>query len=154
MFAKLSPSDDYSDIKKKLEDAYQEAIERTKKDTQRGGAEYLAKNDWVLKIKWYEDDVFYLNVIPEGVEKFTVEGKDFTISVAWDSFKSYSPNSDFQQSDPHYTYYAQRSPTGARKLYMILKTDPNQLKSVSWVQLGDWFTKQKVPYESHHSTWS
>jgi hypothetical protein len=154
MFANLSTSDDYLKIKGKIEDAYKEAIQRTEKDTSRGGDVYLQRNDWVYKIKWYEDEVFYLNVIPEGVEKFTAEGKDFEMSVAWTAFKAYSPNSDFQQSDPHYTYYEQKSPTAARKLYLILKTDPNQLKSVAWSQLGDWLNRQKVPYDTQFSSWS
>lgn len=154
MFAKLSPSDDYDKIKSKIEDAYKEAIERSEKDDKRGGAAYLKANDWVYKIKWYENQVFYLNVIPEGVEEFTVEGKDFKVKVTWTEFSSYSPNSDFHQSDPHYTKYVSKSPTAARKFYLTLKEDPNQLRSVGWNEFGDWLNKQKIPYDTRFSQWT
>ena len=154
MFAKLSPSDDYADIKKKIEGAYEEAIKRTEEDTKRGGKTYLERNDWVRKLKWYEDPVFYLNVVPEGVDDFTAEGKDFTVKVTWTEFSSFSPDSDFQQSDPHYTKYVSKSPTAARKFYIMLKEDPNQLKSVGWESFGDWLNKQKIPYDIRFSNWS
>lgn len=154
MFAKLSPSDDYDAIKKKIEDAYKEAIERAEADTQRGGAAYLKANDWVYKIKWHENDVFYLNVVPEGVDDFTVDGKDFTVSVKWTEFSSYSPNSDMQQSDPHYTKYVSKSPTAARKFYLVLKQNPNALKSIAWAKFDEWLNQQKIPYDIRFSQWT
>lgn len=154
MFAKLSPSDDYDAIKKKIEEAYKEAIERAEADTQRGGAAYLKVNDWVYKIKWYEDQVFYLNVIPEGTDPFTVDGKDFTLNVAWTTFKVYSPNSDFQQSDPHYSLLEQKSPTAARKLFVMLKEKPDLLKNVSWNELSGWFAKNNIAAEYRGSVWT
>jgi hypothetical protein len=153
MLAKLSPSDDYDKIKSKIEDAYKEAIKKSEEDDKRGGKAYLQANDWVYKIKWYEHDQFYLNVVPEGIEKFTVEGKDFSMSVDWTEFKTYSPNSDFQQSDPHYSKYESKSPTAARKAYLLLKSDPNQLKSITWNDLPKWFDKNKIQYAYGGSSW-
>jgi hypothetical protein len=91
--------------------------------------------------------------VPEGIEKFTVEGKDFSMSVDWTEFKTYSPNSDFQQSDPHYSKYESKSPTAARKAYLLLKSDPNQLKSITWNDLPKWFDKNKIQYAYGGSSW-
>lgn len=155
MFAKLSPSDDYDKIKKKIEDAYAEAHDRTLKGRNEKEKEQLQDGkSWISQVKWYENQVFYLNVIPEGVDDFTAEGKDFNVKVTWTSFGSYSPDSDFQQSDPHYTKYVSKSPTAARKFYLLLKQDPNALKSIAWSKFGDWLDKQKVPYDIRFSQWT
>jgi len=153
-FAKLASSDDYDRIKDKIEKAYEEAKKRTAESTRPAEKDYYEKNKrWIDEIKWYEHLVFYLEVVPENVEPYTVEGKDFTVSVEWGTFKAYSPNSDFAQSDPHYTYYEASAPTAGRKLYKLLKEDPNALKAISWMDFGDWLTKNKIGYDTHHSVW-
>lgn len=154
MLAKLGPNDDYADIKKKVREAYDEAYERTKNGTNQREKDHLAKSEWVTELQWYESEVFYLNVIPEGTEPFTAEGKDFSLKVRWDKFESYSPNSDFQQADPHYTKYESSSPTAARKLFNLLKANPKALDGVAWTSFGDWLKKNKVQYDIHHSQWS
>lgn len=153
MFAKLSPSDDFDAIKKKIMEAYTEAYDRTKNGRNDKEKALLEKSDWVKEVRWYESDVFYLNVVPEGVEPFTVEGKDFDVKVEWTTFKSYSPNSDFNQADPHYTQYKAKSPTSARKFYLMMKQDPKQLKGLSWHEFGAWLNKNKINYDTLHSSW-
>jgi len=151
--ANLSPSDKYEAIKKKITDAYEAAAEMTITSM---SPEQLEKGrgwDWLREIKWYENNVFYLKIEPEGTEPFVAEGKDFSIKVGWTSFKTYSPDSDFQQSDPSYTIYESTAPTSARKLYQILKADPNALKSITWGNLHEWFKKNKINYETHFSVW-
>lgn len=144
--ASLSRSDDYDAIKKKILKSMEEATEIVAKENDA---------DWLTKsVRWNEDQVYFMEVMPEGVEPFKVEGKDFTINVEWSEFKTYSPNSDFQQADPHYTMYAQASPQAARKLYKILKADPTALKSVSWSKLSDWLAQHKINYKTHFSQWT
>jgi len=154
-FAKLTSSDDFEAIEKKLLEAYDEAYKRTASPDHRNQKETAAleQNDWIKGIKWYGQDVFYLNVIPEGVDEFVAEGKNFSVKVKWGEFASFSPDSDFQQADPHYTKYVSKSPTAARKFYMMLKQDPKQLSSVSWDQFGAWLDKNKIPYDTRFSSW-
>jgi hypothetical protein len=153
-FAKLSTSDDYDKIKSKLEDAYKEAGERTQNSPRdRERESWEKQKDWVEKLKWYENQVFYLEVTPEGVDPFTVEGKDFTVKVEWGTFKAYSPNSDFQQMDPHYTLYEAKSAGAGRKFYKLMKADPTALKSVSWNAFSDFLTKNGIGYDTHFSQW-
>ena len=154
MLAKLSSSDDYDGIKKKIADAYEEAIKRTETEPRRSEEkETLEKSPWVRELKWYENSVFYLEVVPEGTDPFKVEGKDFELSVSWTKFKVYSPQSDFNQADPFYTGLEQSSPTSARKLFTMLKADPTALKSVAYNGLEAWLTKNKIKYEHLQSTW-
>jgi hypothetical protein len=153
--AKLSTSDDYDKIKSKIEDAYKEAGKRSaESDRESERAAWEKTKDWVEKIKWYENQVFYLEVTPEGVESFTAEGKDFTVKVEWGNFKAYSPNSDFQQMDPHYTLYEAKSAGAGRKFYKILKADPNALKSVAWNGFDEFLKKNGVGYDIHFSQWT
>lgn len=149
--AKLSASDDYGAIKKKIKAAYGEAWEKTQKTTNEREKALLDKSDWIPKLDWYEKDVFYLNVIPEGVDSFTAEGKDFRVKVEWARFQSYSPDSDFQRADPYYSTYESKSPTAARKLFALLKADPKALAGVGWNGFGDWLRKNKIPFDIRHS---
>jgi hypothetical protein len=143
--AKLSASDTYDKVKDKIGQAMQDAA-----------TEISAKNprwDFLKKNQWYEHDEFYLNIMPEGSEPFSAEGKDFTVSLKWTEWSAYSPESDFQQSDPHYTQYASSSPQHARKMYQILKSDPNALKSVPWTKFSDWLKSNKINYKINFSSW-
>jgi len=149
--AKLSASDSYETIKQKMLDAYELAAELTINKMTPDEAKHAL---WLRDLKWYENEVHYLKITPENTEPFEAEGKDYTIKVTWTKFSVYSPDSDFQQSDPYYTQYAESSAQGARKLYQTLKADPNALKSVPWSKLGDWFIKNKIPYKTNFSQWT
>lgn len=113
----------------------------------------MEKNDWVEGLKWYEHQVFYLEVIPENAEPFKAEGEDFTVDVSWSRFRAYSPQSDFNQSDPFYMSLESKSPTAARKLYNLLKTDPKALKSTPYSKFEEWLRTQKIPYDHGSSSW-
>jgi len=146
--AKLSSSDNYERIKKKILDAYEKAADRC---VEKGVSEENV--EWLRKEDWHERTEFYLNIVPEDVDPIEVEGKDFSFMSKWTGFKAYSPSSDFQQADPHYTYYGSTSPTAARKLYKIVNADPTVLKNVSWSKFDEWLKKNKIGYDTHFSVW-
>jgi hypothetical protein len=104
-------------------------------------------------VKWYDDLVNYLSVVPENVEPITVYGKNFSVKAEWLEFKSYSPNSDFEQSDPHYTIIKSSSATAARKFYQMLTASPDALKGISWDDFDDWLKANKINYKYEHSVW-
>lgn len=152
--AKLSSSDNYETIKKKMQEAFDAAAEETISGMPPGEIEKSPnKWAWLREAKWSESDVHFLRVEPEDTEPFNAEGKDFSVKVKWTDFETYSPTSDFQQADPHYTLYSATAPASARKLYQILKANPNALKSVPWSDLSKWFEKNKINYETHFSQW-
>lgn len=148
--ANVGRGDDYDGIKKKIEKAMVDAGKAAVKDKK--------APDWVAgpsgNMKWFENQVYFLEVVPEDVNPFKAEGKDFTVDVAWTDFKSYSPSSDFQQHDPHYTKIKQKSPGAARKLYNTLKTEPDALKSVTWDDFGRWLDTKKIGYDMEFSQWT
>lgn len=145
--AHIGQSDSYEAVKHKLEKAVQEAGQKVQAENPG------QKLDWLSKTTWHEDKVHYLKVMPEGMEPVTAEGKDFNVKVEWTSFKAYSPDSDFQQSDPHYTLYESSSPAAARKMYQMVKADPNVLKSMPWAKFDDWLKSNKIGYKVHFSVW-
>ncbi|MFA5999852.1 MAG: hypothetical protein WC783_02635 [Candidatus Paceibacterota bacterium] len=100
------------------------------------------------------EEVYYLKVPPSDAGAIKANGIDFSIKSEWTKFTSYSPDSDLQLADPYYTVYESSSPTSARKLYKMLKENPNLLSNVNWNNLGDWFTSNGIKYEIHFSSWS
>lgn len=142
--AHVQKNDTYDEARKGLDTAQDELAKQVESD--------VGKNPMKGSGR-YEDQVHYLKVEPEDSKPFTAKGKDFAVSVKWTNFSAYSPDSDFNQSDPYYTEYAASAPASARKLYKILKADPQALRNVSWDRLGDWLEKNKVRYEINHSVW-
>ena len=100
-----------------------------------------------------EGDKHFLEVEPANSKPMHVKGKDFELTSEWADFKVYSPDSDFHQADPHYTYYEASAPASARKLYKMLLQNPNLLKEVSWSGLSNWLYANKIGYNSQHSVW-
>jgi len=152
---KVSASDTYDTAKAKVFDAL--TNERTLgwlKEEAKPGLDPLA----LLKqyrTQWNEDEVHYLKVVPENVEPFVAKGKDFAVSCSWTEFKSYSPSSDDYggSGDPHYTVIKSTAPASARKLYQMLKAEPNALSGMKWDDFDDFLKKNKINYEFQHSVW-
>lgn len=145
--AGVGSSDSFEHVKSKIQSAMDAAADEVIASDPEG------KWDFLKHTKWNERQVYFTEIMPEGMEPFTAEGKDFTVKVEWTSFKAYSPNSDFQQADPHYTLYEASAPTAARKMYQLLKEDPNALKSIGWDKFDDWMKSNKIGYKIHFSQW-
>jgi hypothetical protein len=103
----------------------------------------------------HETKVSALKVEPEGMDPVTVEAKNFTVESKWSSFRVYSPDSDMGHSgDPHYTVIESKSAGAARKLYKLLRQNPDALKTVSWDTFTSWLDRNGVSYEYHFSQWN
>ena len=150
--ARVSPSESYDHVKAAISKAMAEAAKEVVLKKRAAGD---TKWDFLLRggFDWSERDVYFPEVMPEGLEPFKADGKDFVISVDWKNFSAYSPNSDFQRHDPHYSLYESSSPASARKLYQLLRKEPNALRGVSWASLGPWLNERKINYETRHSSW-
>jgi hypothetical protein len=112
--------------------------------------EWLRKE--VTQKPWTEL-ISFLEVEPADYKPMSIKGKDFILTSEWTKFSAYSPDSDFQQSDPSYSALVQKSPGAARRLFTLLKADPTLLKNVDWNHLSDWLEKAKVGYDYRHSVW-
>jgi hypothetical protein len=144
--AGVTSSDSFDHVKHKIQAGMDAAAE-----------EVIEKNpgkwEFLRHTKWNEKEVYFTEVMPEGMEPFDAEGQDFSVHVEWTSFKAYSPDSDFQQSDPHYTLYESSSPGAARKLYQLLKENPAAIKHIPWGKFSEWLNQNKIGYKTHFSQW-
>jgi hypothetical protein len=143
--ARVSKTDTYDQVKSKISSAMAAALEKAHENP---------KLSWVKLNPWYEGSRGAVMVTPEGADKIEAKGEDFILASEFDKFSVYSPNSDFQQSDPHYTQIHQKSAGAARKLYNILKKDPKALTSVTWKDLDDWLRKAGVAFDYAFSQWT
>jgi hypothetical protein len=141
---KLSSSQTYDKAKKAIENFCKEHFDDIEKRTGKD------MSGWIIL---HEDTVHYLKVEPVGVKKQLIDGKDFTVSSEWSKFSSYSPDSDFQSSDPSYIQYESSSAAAARKLYKILNANPDALKNVTWNDFGKWMDRNKIKYDTNFSVW-
>ena len=150
--AKIGRGDSYDSAKKKLEKALEKAGKRMEDEWKKNPkTEGRDPSPWFSRPR--ESTVHYLQVEPKDYKPMTIKGKDFSITSEWNNFSAYSPNSDFQSHDPHYTQYVAKSPTAGRKLYKILKANPDALKDVSWDSLDDWMRKHKINHKTNFSVW-
>lgn len=151
VYGKVSATDSFDTIKEKILRAMSsEAVLSAVRAQAKPGYNPM---DALYRTKWDENLVHYLSVVPENVEPITVRGKDFSVKSEWLEFKSYSPSSDFQQADPHYTIIKSSAPASARKLYQMLKANPDALRGVAWSDFDDWLKANKINYKYEHSVW-
>lgn len=147
--AKIAKSDTFEGALQKLKKALIEAEKAVDEKGKANGKLDMSSTYPRLEV----GEVNYLLIPPSDSDPFTVKGKDFTMKVSWGNFEVYSPNSDLANHDPSYTKYEAKSPTAARKVFKILKVDPDQLKTVAWNDLSKWFDGHKVPYKTLFSSW-
>lgn len=140
--AEIDSSLTYDKVKDRVTRAYSEAV-----------AAYGHAPSWVADSKWYEEKVNSLKIEPKGCLPITVKGQDFCLQISWTTFRVYSPDSDFQQSDPYFTGMVQKSAASARKLYKKLQAEPNALEGVTYDDLSKWFESQGISYSHIFSTW-
>ena len=150
--AKIGNNDTYDQALKKLQTALAKAEALTTTSWEENVRTKDRKPDsWFPRIQ--QDEMSYLLVEPPDTKPQTIKGKDFTVESTWINFSSYAPGSDLQAQDPSYTQLEAKSPAAARKFYKILKANPDSLKQLSWGGFSDWLRKNKIPYETHHSSW-
>ena len=151
--AKLADGDDYDAMKRKMKGAINAAQDDV---IAKWKGDYVPT--WLQEKpsrEWSEKDIPAGRVAPGGGDDpIQAEGKDFTLESRWERFTVHSPDSDFQQSDPYYSGYGQKTPAAAAKLYKLLQNDPRALKGVAYGGLRDWFTKNKIAIKYLSSTWS
>ena len=130
---------------------YEEVTKTLREEVQR----LLSENPEIrYGVDTREEDFHYLKIAPVGCdEETTFKGKDFSVRACWTEWSCYSPNSDFQSHDPHYTRYVSTSAASGRKLFKKLQKKPDLLSSVSWGDFKDFLNTQKIKYDIQFSVW-
>jgi len=142
---KVGKSSTYDQAKRGMEKAVNDVLTKWER-------EGLKTRHWA---HMGEEQVHYLKVEPEDAKPITVKGKDFEFTSSWTNFgvREYHGDSGPQDMDPSYTDIDSTSPASARKLYKMLRADPNLLSNVSLGAFPDWLKKNKIKYELHFSVW-
>jgi hypothetical protein len=138
--------------------AMQKALDKAKDDIQREHPEY--DDNWFKQRGWehiiHEEDVSYLNVEPADYEPIKIEGKDFSGMANWDTFKFYAKRDEDEymaQMEGMSAFYKSKSPGGSRKLFKLLKADPNVVKGMNIDQFTGWLAKNKIAYDYVPTVW-
>lgn len=142
---RISNRDTYSDLKTKVIEGIAAGLVEEGQEPRRWGATEQQLRDEV---------VHYLKVEPENMEPFNVKAKDFTLAVSWLEFGAYSPGSDLQQHDPHYTKIVSKSPAAARKLYKAMTVMPEAIRNMPYSDFTNWLKKNKVAFDYQFSQWT
>lgn len=155
--AKIGKSDSYDQALKKIRDALGKAekdVSQLWEDSADTNPRLQGKkpDPWFPRID--ETEVNYMLIEPADYKPLKIEGKDFTVTVNWQNFEAYSPDSDLGQMDPYYTKYEASSPTDARKLYKMVKPKPDLIKNVPWSDFDKWLAQNKIKHKTLFSTWS
>lgn len=151
--AKIVEGDSYDQAVDKLRNAVRDAVDEVEKAWRKNPIEREVSDPVIYQPKLSEEQVNYLMVEPASYKPIDAIGKDFSFISHWNEFKVYSPNSDFQSHDPHYSGMESSSPSAARKLFKILSAKPDALKSLKYDELEDWFRTQKVKVKYVHSVY-
>lgn len=147
--AKFNARMDYGKAKKALQKALSEARKNAEKDRDLKPGFWKAVG-WDSLIR--EEQVYYLNVEPADFTPLAVQGGNFSLTSTWSEFSATVSYSD-DPHDPSYSSIQQKSPGGARKLYKILKPNPDQLKNLDFTEFSKWLTSRKIGHEQFSSSW-
>jgi hypothetical protein len=101
-----------------------------------------------------ERTVDYLEVVPVDFKPIVIDKPDFYLKAEWTDFTATVPSqNDYNQADPFYTNISAKSPTGARKLYQILKANSALASKLTMSALEDLLFEHKIPVKHNSSSW-
>jgi len=146
--AKIATSDSYDTVKDKIANAMTAAYDKIVAANPGKGLE-----SWMKWHSWSERSQGSVLVKPEGAEKLTVQGANFTMNVEFDRFGVYSPNSDMSQAEPHYTKIKEKSASAARKLYLLVQKNPGVMANMQWSKLPEFLKANGVAFTYVNSQW-
>ena len=104
----------------------------------------------------YEETVFYLNVEPVNYEPISFRGKGFSGTSEWTKFVFYedSDRDDYMaQMEGMRAKNESKSAGGARKLFKILKANPDLTRNMSTRDFVQMLAKNKIAYDYWPTVW-
>ena len=146
----------------KAKTALQKAFDQAKKNT-------ISGESGVYDAKWFkryrvdqwdggqahfrESEVYYLEVEPKDYKPVVFAGKNFGGQSEWTEFKFWADRDDHDYSEGAGASYSSKSPGAARKLFKILKADPDAVKRMDLKAFQALLEKSKVGYRYNPSVW-
>jgi len=161
--AKLTSSMSYDQAKQALIKATAKAREEAIKQKPEYAKLFEGRNDlaWASKknlgsTDWWqfnENVISYLLVEPKDYKPIAFAGKDFGGTAEWQEFRFYSDGDEYDYQEGQRAFYMNKSAGGARKLFKLLKADPDAVKGMTLRQFTDWLDKSKIAYRYVPTVW-
>lgn len=139
-----------SKMKKVIEDAKKAVVEDDS-----NGFDYawfkangydLNRSTWMFE----EGEINYLQVEPADYNPVILGGNDWNGTFEWTQFTFYADR-EYDEHTHHVegqrAFYRHKSPGGARKLFKLIKADPEAVKRMSLDQFTAWLNAKKVAYD-------
>lgn len=101
----------------------------------------------------YEDNVFYLEVEPANYKDVDFRGRDFAGVSKWTEFTYYSDSDEYDQQEGMQAFHKSTSAGGARKLFKMLKANPDSVKNMSEDDFEKMLNKNKIGYRYVPTVW-
>jgi len=104
----------------------------------------------------WNDEVSFLEVEPANYKPVQFRGKDFGGTAKWNEFKFYADKDDdefMRQTEGMQAFYKSLSAGGARKLFKLLKADPEAVKAMNESQFKDFLNRNKIGYDYVPTVW-
>lgn len=131
--AKISSRMTFDQALQALESAFEEAVQDTGADV---------SDPFFVRTR------SYLEVIPTDAGPFEMEVDGNHLVSEWTSFE-YTIRHNDDLHDPSYMKYVSTSPASARKLYKILRANPNAIRG----DFKRFLDKNKIKYRVQNSVW-
>jgi hypothetical protein len=151
MLAKLksSPSMTYEDAVRKISDALLEAKDKAVAAKPSLQDDRLLKD--VVKEATWTQTVSFLEIEPIDYKPIVFQGKDFGGTAKWTGFKfSLSDRDPYAEMSP---FWQSTAATAARKLFKVLKADPDFTDNMTAEQFKEFLRRSKINFEFVDSVW-
>lgn len=103
-----------------------------------------------------DDDIHFLEVEPADYKPVTFSGKDFSGTSRWGEFTFYADEDEDEymaQVEGQRAFYTYTASAGARKLFKLLKADPDAVKAMTVQQFTEFLAKSKIGYRHVPTVW-
>lgn len=155
--AKLTSSMNYDQAVNAMRQAVEKAKQRAISDERSSFTEdWFKKFGWGSKWWFNEDDVYFLEVEPTDYKPVSFAGRDFGGKSEWNSFTFYDDKDDdeyMRQMEGMRAFYESTSAAPARKLFKLLKADPDAVKRMDIKQFKALLDKNKIAYKYVPTVW-
>jgi hypothetical protein len=163
--AKLSSGMDFDGVKNAVDAALQKAKARALKESAENTARYpnaayrVFDEDEITKAirsSLSEDTVSFLEVEPANYKPVKFRGRDFAGTSEWGKFTFYADKDDDEfmaQVEGMRAFYESTSAGAARKLFQLLKADPDFCKGMTVDKFREFLSANKIGVEYVPTVW-
>ena len=142
-------------VAKAVDNAVQGSAENAKKYPK--NYEAIDKKDllktWARTLSSYEDTVSWLEVEPANYEPISFKGKDFGGTSKWGEFTFYEDSDPYDQQEGMRAFSKSNSKGAARKLFKLLKANPEVVRSMDSGDFTKWLQANKISYRYVPTVW-